>query len=117
MNIVHQSGPYKDQKLNLTNIAEVLVPAYNDYCAQMPGTNCHLGCDELLYLRHENVDHLLILQNIPFNELAVYCTEDKTCLYFANGKLKSNNNRIVPNINDSLILIRKINLICLNCVE
>ena len=100
MNIAHQSGPYKDQKINLTNIAEALVPAYNNYCAQMPGTNCHLGCDKLLYLRHENVDHLLILQNIPFNERAVYCTEDKTCLYFANGKLKSNNNRIVPNISN-----------------
>ena len=85
-NIVHSSGPYKDQRLNLTNIAEVLEPAYSDYCAQMPGANCHLGCDKLLELQHENVKYFLTLQNFPFNERAVYCADDYYCLYFANGK-------------------------------
>ena len=87
-NIVHSSGPYKGQRLNLTNIAEVLEPAYSDYCAQMPGANCHLGCDKLVYLRHNDDGYFLTLQNFPFNERAVYCAEDYTCLYFANGKLQ-----------------------------
>ena len=86
MNIAHPSGPYKDQRLNLTNIKEVLVPAYNDYCAQMPGANCNVGCDKKLWLYHENVKYLLILQDFPYNTRAVYCTADFQCLYFAYGK-------------------------------
>ena len=89
MNIAHSSGPYKDQKINLTNIEEVLVPAYNDYCANMPGANCHLGCDQYVYLRlpTSNNSWFLTLQHFPFNGRAVYCGENYTCLYFAQGKL------------------------------
>ena len=85
-NIVHASGPYKDQKINLANIEGVVVPAYNDYCAKMPGTNCHVGCDRQLNLHHNGHDYYLTLTSFPFNEHAVYCTEDEFCLYFADGK-------------------------------
>ena len=95
MNIAHSSGPYKDQKINVTNIAKVMVPAYNNYCAQMPGTNCHLGCDRLLNLQHSGRLHTLALQSFPFNEHAVYCADDDFCLYFAKGNYKSNNCRIL----------------------
>ena len=88
MNIAHPSGPYKDQRLNLTNVAEVLKSAYSDYCSQMSGANCNVGCKKLLWLHHENVKYLLALQKFPYNTRAVYCTEDSSvhCLYFANGK-------------------------------
>ena len=85
-NIAHQSGPYKDQKINLTNIVEVMKPAYDDYCARMPGANCHIGCDRRLNFHHNDIDYFLTLQSFPFNEHVVYCAQDEHCLYFAQGK-------------------------------
>ena len=93
--LVHQSGPYEGDKINVTKLKEVLYPAYSDYCSQMSGVNCHLGCPKLIFLTiidsGQIIDHNTFqLQDFAYNEHVIYChdiNDAQECLFFSNGEL------------------------------
>ena len=89
--LTHKSGPYQGEKMNVTNLKEVMYPAYNEYCSQMRGVNCHLGCPVKINLTTFDSDGIkqnaFRLQNYPSNERVVYCDQDDDCLFFAKGEL------------------------------
>ena len=78
--------------MNVDNLAEVLVPAYNSYCDEMPGVNCHFGCsDEKILMIGSDKRYSLYLQDFSHKGRVVYCTDavikdEKMCLFNANGK-------------------------------
>lgn len=87
--MTHPTGPYKDERINVTNLVNVVIPAYNDYCSQMPGTNCHIGCPVGVALKNNGELYVLVLQSFPYNEHVVYCsdTSSNICLHFSKGKI------------------------------
>ena len=88
--LTHQSGPYEGEKVNVTNLKEVLYPAYTEYCSQMSGVNCHIGCSKDIVLTTFETKQHFVLQPFPSNERVVYCSDidqDEECFYFASGEL------------------------------
>ena len=78
-NLKHTTGRYAKNKIDISNILKVMLPLYSDYCKEVRGAKCNIGCPDSIMLLYEHKKYQFKLANFPYNGRA---------LYIANGDRK-----------------------------
>lgn len=83
--LTHKTGQYKGEQVQVDNLRRMLVLAYNEYCSEMKGANCHLGCEEKILIKHNGTHNILVVTDLYHNGRSVYCGDNMFCLFYDTG--------------------------------
>ena len=84
--LVHKSGPFEGEKVNVTSMLTTLVPAYQKYCDLMSSTNCDMGCPDEMIFNIDGMPTVFEMQDFTFEGRAVYCSNEDLCVFYLDGK-------------------------------
>ena len=71
-NLQHTTGKYAKEKIDISNILKVLLPLYSEYCKEVSGAKCHIGCPDAITLFYEENQYPFKLANFRYNGRALY---------------------------------------------
>ena len=75
-NLKHTTGRYANETIKIDNILKVLGPLYTDYCNEVIGAKCHIGCPAAITLFYEDKQYPFKLADFQYNGRALYTAND-----------------------------------------